>query len=51
MEDSVKVEHAEYSTDQLKEWQTPELIVEDVEKQTQGGTTGDVHPVDDAWYS
>jgi hypothetical protein len=33
------------------EWETPELLVEHVETATQGGTIGDVDPVDDAWYS
>lgn len=42
---------AETQEEQLQEWQTPDLIVEDVEKATQGGTIGDVDPVDDAWYS
>lgn len=35
----------------LKEWQTPDLIVEEVPAVTEGGTIGDIHPVDDAWYS
>jgi hypothetical protein len=33
------------------EWEAPELLVEDVATATQGGTTGDVNPVDDTWYS
>ena len=33
------------------EWEAPTLLVEDVVAVTQGGTTGDVNPVDDTWYS
>lgn len=33
------------------EWAAPTLLVEDVGAVTQGGTTGDVNPVDDTWYS
>jgi hypothetical protein len=33
------------------DWEAPTLLVEDVGTVTQGGTTGDVNPVDDAWYS
>lgn len=33
------------------EWEAPELLVEEVATATQGGTTGDVNPVDDTWYS
>ena len=32
-------------------WEAPTLLVEDVGTVTQGGTTGDVNPVDDTWYS
>jgi hypothetical protein len=32
-------------------WEAPELLIEEVTTATQGGTTGDVHPVDDSWYS
>ena len=37
--------------EELKEWQTPDLIVEEVPAVTEGGTIGDIDPVDDAWYS
>jgi hypothetical protein len=33
------------------EWEAPELLVEEIGTATQGGTTGDVNPVDDTWYS
>jgi hypothetical protein len=32
-------------------WEAPGLLVEEVKMATQGGTTGDVNPVDDSWYS
>lgn len=51
MENSMQRDATAENEDERKEWQTPDLIVEDVEKQTQGGTTGDIDPVDDAWYS
>lgn len=52
MESNVnRPDNAQETPESLKEWETPELIVEDVESRTQGGTIGDVHPVDDAWYS
>jgi hypothetical protein len=33
------------------EWEAPELLSEEIHTTTQGGTTGDVNPVDDTWYS
>jgi hypothetical protein len=39
--------HAEH---ELKEWETPELILEDVTAVTRGGTIGDLE-ADDAFYS
>jgi hypothetical protein len=38
------------TTDGLKEWETPELIVEDVQSVTKGGTFTCNSPGDDAWY-
>lgn len=35
---------------ELKEWETPELTVESIEKATQGGVIGDLE-ADDAFYS
>lgn len=37
--------------DEKLEWEAPELLSEEIHTATQGGTTGDVHPVDDTWYS
>ena len=37
--------------DQQADWQKPELIVEDVEAATQGGTIGDLVNPDDAFYT
>lgn len=40
--------------DPRKEWETPNLIVEDVRSITHGGsnpTPSPIHPPDDTWYS
>ena len=37
--------------EQLQSWETPELIVEDVDAVTQGGPIGDLNPPDDAFYT
>lgn len=37
--------------ERLEEWETPELVVEDVQSATFGGTIGTVNsPGDDIWY-
>jgi hypothetical protein len=38
------------AANELKEWETPELVVEDVTAVTRGATIGDLE-ADDAFYS
>ena len=47
------VEPAAQANDQtpLPDWETPELIVEDVGPATRGGPFGSSPSGDDAWYS
>ena len=40
----------ENSEQQLKDWDTPELIIENIEVATRGGNIGDLE-ADDAFYS
>ena len=52
MEEKQNVPKDEVKQDeQPQEWQTPELIVEDVESVTQGGPIGDLNPPDDLFYT
>lgn len=39
------------AADDLKEWETPELVVEDVKSVTRGGDEGTIKPEDDSFYS
>lgn len=50
-EHNESVEETAAKAEQLLEWETPELIVEDVDAITKGGPIGDIDPVDDAFYS
>jgi hypothetical protein len=48
--DEAPVTSNETSEELLKDWETPELIIENVETVTRGGTIGDLE-ADDAFYS
>lgn len=43
--------HAEPPADGLKEWETPQLVVDSVQSVTRGGTLFTLNTPDDAYYS